>query len=58
MASSPLNHPDPLVWSAWARIAALADAWATTYTSPAPTVPVRLIVSEHVVAPLKHIWTL
>ncbi len=29
-ASSPLNQPAPLVWSACARIGAEADAWATT----------------------------
>ena len=57
-ASSPLNQPDPFVWSACARIAALAPDCATTYTSPAATVPVRLIVSPAAAEPLKYIWTL
>lgn len=30
IASSPLNQPEPLVWSAWARIAGPAPYWATT----------------------------
>ena len=57
-ASSPLNQPEPFVWSACARIASLALACATTYTSPVATVPVRLIVSPAVAEPLKYIWTL
>ena len=47
-ASSPLNQPAPFVWSACARIAALALDCASTNTSPAATVPVRLIVSPAV----------
>jgi len=57
-ASSPLNQPAPLVWSAWARIAAFAEECATTNTSPFATVPVRLIVSPADAEPLKNIWTL
>ena len=57
-ASSPLNQPAPFVWSACARIARCALDCATTYTSPAATVPVRLIVSPAVAEPLKYIWTL
>ena len=58
-ASSPLNHPEPFVWSAWARIVAEAEEWARTYTSPlASAVPVRLIVSPAEALPLKNIWTL
>ena len=47
IASSPLNQPAPLVWSAWARIAALAPEFARTKTSPEATVPLSVIVSEH-----------
>jgi len=57
-ASSPLKNPAPLVWSACARIAALAEDWASTNTSPLATVPVRLIVSPAEPEPLKNIWTL
>ena len=52
-ASSPLYQPLLLVWSAWARIVALALPWAITYTSPAPTVPVRLMVRPALALPLK-----
>ena len=45
IASSPLNRLAPVVWSAWARIAAPAEAWATTNTSPSATVPVSAIVA-------------
>ena len=57
-ASSPLNHPDPLVWSACARIVVFDDDCAMTYTSPAATVPVRLMVSVEAALPLKYICTL
>ena len=40
-ASSPLNQPAPFVWSAWARIVAPAEDWATTWTSPSATEAVR-----------------
>ena len=49
-ASSPLNQPEPFVWSATARIAALALAWARTKTSSSATVPARLIVNTAVAA--------
>src|SRR5688500_11993710 len=43
-ASSPFQKlVDVSVWSAWARTAGSAVACAYTYTSPAATVPVRLI---------------
>ena len=58
MASSPLNQLELFVWSAWARIAAFAEPWATTYTSPAATVPVSVIVRPAEVAPLKNTWRL
>ncbi len=57
-ASSPLNQKAALVWSAWARMAALAEACARTKTSPAATVPVRLMVRPAVALPLKNICTL
>ena len=57
-ASSPLNQPEPFVWSACARIAGSALDWARTNTSPSATVPVRLIVSEETGLPLKNICTL
>src|SRR6266545_2951156 len=57
-ASSPLNQPGPLVWSATAKIGAEAALWASTYTSPSATVPVRLTVRPAVGLPLKNIWTL
>ena len=56
-ASSPLNQPDPFVWSAWARIVALAPDWARTKTSPAATVPLRLTVRPALALPLKYICT-
>ena len=56
-ASSPLNQPEAFVWSAWSRIACTDDDWATTYTSPGATEPVRLIVRPAVTAPLKNICT-
>ena len=37
--SLPLKSRLPLVWWAFAKIAALALLWATTYTSPAASVP-------------------
>jgi hypothetical protein len=52
-ASSPLYQPEPLVWSAWPRMAATELDWATTKTSPAATVPVRVIVRPTVALPLK-----
>jgi hypothetical protein len=54
-ASSPLNQPEPSVWSACARIVALAAELATTKTSPAATVPFSGIVSVQTGLPLKHI---
>ena len=57
IASSPLNHPLPLVWSAWSRIVGIDDACASTNTSPAATEPVRGTVSPAVVLPLKYICT-
>ncbi len=61
-ASSPLNHPEAFVWSAWARMAGSAVAWASTNTSPAATVPVRGIVKGAEFGgtpslPLKYICT-
>jgi hypothetical protein len=38
-------------------MAAPADAWASTNTSPAATTPVKLIVKPAVALPLKYIWT-
>ena len=57
-ASSPLYQLELFVWSAWARIVAFAEAWATTYTSPAATVPVRVMVRPAAALPLKNIWML
>ena len=54
-ASSPLNQPDPFVWSAWAKMVVSADEWATTHTSPSATVPVRVMVSPAEALPLKYI---
>src|SRR6266508_3320364 len=58
LPASPLNQPEPLAWSATAKIGAEAALWASTYTSPSATVPVRLTVRPAVGLPLKNIWTL
>jgi hypothetical protein len=56
-ASSPLNHPAPLTWSACARIGALAALCASTKTSSEATVPVNATVNPAVADPLKYICT-
>ncbi len=58
IASSPLNHDVPEVWSATPRISGPALVGASTNASWLTSVPVRLIVSAAAVEPLKYIWTL